>query len=62
MYAAGKTRARSTSKKNQPRSQFDAQPENVNISEESEGRDSEKEKNDRQLEKLRNRNDELKIR
>ncbi|CCD71360.1 AMPK1_CBM domain-containing protein [Caenorhabditis elegans] len=62
VYAAGKTRARSTSKKNQPRSQFDAQPENVNISEESEGRDSEKEKNDRQLEKLRNRNDELKIR
>lgn len=57
-----KTRARSTSKKNQPRSQFDAQPENVNISEESEGRDSEKEKNDRQIEKLKNRNDELKIR
>ncbi|EFO82698.1 hypothetical protein GCK72_024734 [Caenorhabditis remanei] len=62
VYTTGKTRARSTSKKNQPRSQFDAQPENVNISEESEGRDSEKEKNDRQVEKLKNRNDELKIR
>uniref|UniRef100_A0A8R1EN15 AMP-activated protein kinase glycogen-binding domain-containing protein n=1 Tax=Caenorhabditis japonica TaxID=281687 RepID=A0A8R1EN15_CAEJA len=61
VYAAGKTRARSTSKKNTPRSQFDAQPENVNISEESEGRDSEKEKVDRQIEKLKNRNDELKI-
>ncbi|CAI2357413.1 unnamed protein product [Caenorhabditis sp. 36 PRJEB53466] len=62
VYATGKTRARSTSKKNQPRSQFDAQPENVNISEESEGRDSEKEKTDKQVEKLKNRNDELKIR
>lgn len=62
VYATGKTRARSSSKKNQPRSQFDAQPENVNISEESEGRDSEKEKNDRQNEKLKNKNEELKIR
>ncbi|EGT52932.1 hypothetical protein CAEBREN_15454 [Caenorhabditis brenneri] len=62
VYATGKTRARSSSKKNQPRSQFDAQPENVNISEESEGRESEKEKNDRQNEKLKNKNEELKIR
>ncbi|CAO4385849.1 unnamed protein product [Caenorhabditis nigoni] len=59
---ASKTRARSTSKKNQPRNQFDAQPENVNISEESEGRDSEKEKNDRQVEKLKNKYEEIKIR
>ncbi|CAI5456078.1 unnamed protein product [Caenorhabditis angaria] len=53
-----KTRARSTSKKPTP-SQFEAQPENVNISEESE---ASAEKIDPQVEKLKNKNAELKSR